>query len=215
LPFLMEVAERTESDKKGGHLAVNSKGRLILREVAQCPEDELLDFQNYEKYNYFNTNNIWINLNALKRKLAETNNNLKLPLIINKKPLNPRDENSEKVAQLETAMGAAIQVFEEAQAVIVPRTRFVPVKKTNDLLKIRSNLYRLDNDYNLVAENKDIAENLTIDLDPKYYKKIDDFDDKFKNCKIDLFECDNFKVRGNIKFKGELVLKGDVSVEVL
>ncbi len=215
LPFLMEVAERTESDKKGGHLAVNREGGLILREVAQCPEDELKDFQNYEKYKYFNTNNIWINLEALKEKLAENNNNLKLPLIINKKNLDPRDENSEKVAQLETAMGAAIQIFDNAQAVIVPRTRFVPVKKTNDLLKVRSDLYRVDQEYNLVAENNETVQNLTIDLDPAYYKKIDDFDEKFSDCKIDLFECTNFKVRGNIKFKGELKLVGDVIVECL
>jgi UTP--glucose-1-phosphate uridylyltransferase len=65
-PFMMEVCQRTEMDKKGGHLAETKDGRLILRESAQCPADEVEEFQDIELYNYFNTNNLWIELKALK-----------------------------------------------------------------------------------------------------------------------------------------------------
>ncbi len=40
-PFMMEVAEKTPADIKGGHLARHKNGRLILREAAQCPANEL------------------------------------------------------------------------------------------------------------------------------------------------------------------------------
>jgi UTP--glucose-1-phosphate uridylyltransferase len=44
-PFMMEVTRRTAADKKGGHLAKRiSDGRLLLREVAQCPDEDLEEF---------------------------------------------------------------------------------------------------------------------------------------------------------------------------
>ena len=145
VPFLMEVCNRTEADKKGGHLAQTSSGQLILREVAQCPEDEVEDFQNIEKYSYFNTNNLWVNLKALKQKLLETDNVLPLSLIVN-----PKESEGEKVFQIETAMGAAISVFEGSRAMRVNRDRFAPVKKNSDLDLIRSADYILTEDFRLV-----------------------------------------------------------------
>ena len=48
--FVMEVAERTAADKKGGHLAKRkSDGRLMLRESAMCPDDDKADFENISK----------------------------------------------------------------------------------------------------------------------------------------------------------------------
>lgn len=145
VPFLMEVCKRTEMDKKGGHLAEDKEGKLILREVAQCPEDETEEFQNINLYKYFNTNNIWIDLKALKAKFVETDNVMLLPLIVNPKKVGETD-----VIQLETAMGAAINLFKGAQALVVPRTRFAPVKKTNDLLTVWSDFYTLTEDYTFV-----------------------------------------------------------------
>ena len=57
-PFMMEVAEKTPADIKGGHLARQKNGRLILREAAQCPQDEIAAFQDITRYRFFNTNNI-------------------------------------------------------------------------------------------------------------------------------------------------------------
>ena len=66
-PFLMEVTRRTAADRKGGHLAVRkSDGRLLLREVAQCPVADLEAFQDIVRHRYFNTNNLWIRLDLLK-----------------------------------------------------------------------------------------------------------------------------------------------------
>merc|ERR1712003_140154 len=40
-PFMMEVAARTDADKKGGHLGTLKKtGGLCLRESAQCPKED-------------------------------------------------------------------------------------------------------------------------------------------------------------------------------
>lgn len=62
-------------------------------------------------------------------------------MIKNKKTVDPKDDASTKVYQLETAMGAAIECFKGATAIVVPRTRFAPVKKCNDLLLLRSDAY--------------------------------------------------------------------------
>ena len=43
-------------------------------------------------------------------------------------------------------MGAAVEVFDGSRALAVDRSRFLPVKTTNDLLLIRSDLYRLTED---------------------------------------------------------------------
>ncbi len=135
-PFLMEVTARTPSDRKGGHLALRGD-QLLLRESAQCPEPDMGAFQDITKHRYFNTNNLWLRLDRLRDALAESDGSLPLPLIPNKKTVDPRDKNSPEVYQLETAMGAAIECFPDARAVDVPRRRFAPVKTTGDLLTLR------------------------------------------------------------------------------
>ena len=134
--FLMEVAERTATDRKGGHLA-RQNAKLILRESAQAPPQDLHAFQDLQRHRFFNTNNLWIRLGALKRILDTHRGFIPLPLIKNAKTVDPRNSNSPPVLQLETAMGAAISSFENAGAIIVPRTRFAPVKTTSDLLGSR------------------------------------------------------------------------------
>jgi UDP-N-acetylglucosamine pyrophosphorylase len=138
-PFMMEVATRTDADKKGGHLAKDNKtGGLLLRESAQCPEADEKAFQDTSKYTYFNTNNLWVDLEALKAAFEKNNGCLPLPVMKNAKTVDPRDKKSTKVTQLETAMGAAISCFEGAKALQIPRSRFAPVKTTSDLLALRS-----------------------------------------------------------------------------
>ena len=141
IPFLMEVAERTESDKKGGHLAAKN-GQYILREVAQCPESDLDTFQDIERHRYFNTNNLWLDLDALADLLEKSPDGLPLSVIRNEKRVDPKDASSPRCYQLETAMGSAIECFARAEAIVVPRERFAPVKTTNDLLALWSDAYR-------------------------------------------------------------------------
>ncbi|MCP4184039.1 MAG: UTP--glucose-1-phosphate uridylyltransferase, partial [Hyphomicrobiales bacterium] len=122
--FMMEVADRTVMDKKGGHLARQASGNFILRESAQCPPQDSETFEDITRHKYFNTNSLWLNLPALKRAMQARNNMLGLPMIRNEKNVDPRDSGSTAVYQVETAMGSAIAVFENAQALRVPRTRF-------------------------------------------------------------------------------------------
>jgi UTP--glucose-1-phosphate uridylyltransferase len=144
LPFVMEVCEKTPADRKGGHPAVlQETGRLVLRETAQTPEEDLERFSDIDTWKYFNTNNLWVNLRALKGVLEENDGVLGLPMIVNRKTVDPGDKSTPEVFQIETAMGAAVGVFEGAQTLVVPRRRFAPVKTTSDLLVLRSDAYVL------------------------------------------------------------------------
>lgn len=144
-PFAMEVTRRTEADKKGGHLATRlADGHLVLREVAQCADEDLPAFQDIQKHRYFNTNNLWVRLDALKEFMESHGGVMPLPVIRNVKTLDPRDASTPRVYQLEVAMGAAIECFPGARAVCVPRTRFFPVKTTSDLLLLRSDAVEID-----------------------------------------------------------------------
>ena len=138
LPFLMEVAEGVTGRRKGGHIALRG-GRLVLRETAQVPDGDS-SFADHRRWRYYNTNNVWIDLRAL----AELEAPLDLPLIVNRKTVDPTDPGSPAVLQLETAMGAALGVIDGAAALCVPRARFAPVKTHDDLRLVRSADYVLD-----------------------------------------------------------------------
>lgn len=217
VPFLMEVADRTEADKKGGHIArlrtpgqAQDDGQLILREVAQCPAADLPAFQDIGRHRYFNTNNIWVNLVRLKQLLDANNNVLKLPMIRNAKTVDPKDTRSPAVYQLETAMGAAIGVFAGAQVLCVGRDRFMPVKTCEDLLRLRSDIYTLDQDYQLRAG---AASQMTlIQLDSRYYKRIDDFEARFPAGAPSLHACAQLTVQGDVRFGTGVVCRGAARV---
>jgi len=211
-PFMMEVADRTEADIKGGHLARLKTGGLILREIAQCPEEEIEEFQDITMYRYFNTNNIWVNLLFLKEKLKKTGNILKLPVIINPKRIDPKDDSSAEVYQIETAMGAAISVFERATAIRVPRTRFAPVKKCQDLLALWSDCYVMTEDSKIIQNPDRRFGTIKIDLDDRYYKKIYQLKERFAHGVPSLIDCKSLRVEGNIHFGGGIVIKGDVDI---
>jgi len=111
-PFASEVCRRTAADRKGGHLAVRtSDGQLVLRESAQTAPQDASSFADITVHRYFNTNNLWLDLTALADRLAEGEGVLHLPLIRNAKTVDPTDPNSPKVIQIESAMGAAVEVF--------------------------------------------------------------------------------------------------------
>ena len=211
-PFLMEVANRTISDKKGGHIAINKKnGQYILRESAQCHKDNVKDFQNITKHKYFNTNNIWINLEILKNVLKKNNNVLPLPLIRNSKPINPSDKNCQTmVYQLETAQGAAIELFEGAKPLLVPKKRFVPVKKCSELLNLWSDIYILTDDHRMIVNPERKSPPINIKLD-HYYDLIKDFEQKFKIIPS-LVNCKELSVTGDILFKENLIFTGTIEI---
>jgi UTP--glucose-1-phosphate uridylyltransferase len=213
LPFLMEVCDRTEADKKGGHLAMRAPDRFVLREVAQCPESEVASFQDVRRYRYFNTNTLWVNLPRLAQTLEAQNGFVPLPLICNVKTLDPTDDSSPRVFQLETAMGAAISVFERARALRVPRERFLPVKTTNDLLGIRSDAYRTTADHRIApAEGRHVGD-LVVDLDPRWFRRVDQLEERFPFGPPSLARCRRFVVRGDVRFGRSVVCRsGEISV---
>jgi UTP--glucose-1-phosphate uridylyltransferase len=213
LPFLMEVAHRTQSDRKGGHLARyrNRNDLLVLRESAQCPAQESDVFQDIERYRYFNTNNLWMNLRAVKAQLDKHLQVLPLPLILNKKRVVSTDATTPMIYQTETAMGAAISVFEAAAAIVVGRERFAPVKTTNDLLVMWSNRYTLTADYCLLPSQEDQAP-LHVQLDPTYFGSVSDFEKRFAKGPPNLAEASRFEVQGDVWFGAGVIARGDVKI---
>jgi len=210
--FMMEVADRTAADKKGGHLAQFKEGGLLLRESAQCHQDDIESFQDITKYKYFNTNNLWLRLDRLKELIDANNGIIDLPLIQNNKTLDPRDASSPKVIQMETAMGAAISNFKDSIALRIPKTRFTPIKTTNELLGLWSNAFTLDEN-NLVVTNPKRKEGfIVINLDDKHYKKIDDLQARFPEGVPDLLECKKLTIIGDVKFGADVKLIGDVVI---
>jgi len=209
----MEVRDRTPADRKGGHIAVRrADGALVLREVAQTPDEDLDAFQDVERHRFFNTNNLWVDLQALRATLAAAGGVLGLPMIVNRKTVDPRDASSTPVVQLETAMGAAIGVFPGAQAIRVPGVRFVPVKTTNDLLVLRSDAYVLDADAKVVhADGRTQAP--LVDLDPAHFKLVGDFDARFPAGAPSLRAADRLTVRGDVTFGRGVVVRGSAEVE--
>jgi len=211
-PFMMECCERTANDKKGGHLALrNSDQQLILRESAMCADEDEPAFQDITKHRFFNTNNLWIRLDKLKEIIDANGGFIPLPMIMNKKTVDPKDDSSQKVLQLETAMGAAIECFKGATAIVVPRTRFAPVKKCNDLLLLRSDAYVLEN-------NKPVLNPAcggkapTMALDSKKYKLVGALEEATVGGIPSLVKCTKLKISGLVRMSSATKFVGDVCI---
>jgi UTP--glucose-1-phosphate uridylyltransferase len=210
VPFVMEVVRGTAADRKGGHIARRrDDGRLVLRETAQAPPGDG-SFTDVDRWRFYNTNNLWVDLRALRRLLDEDPAGPTLPLIVNRKTVDPRDASSPPVLQLETAMGAAIGAVDGAQAVLVPRTRFAPVKTTDDLLLIRSDAYALD-DAGHVSPTFD-GPPPVVAPDPEYYKSLADLDRRFPRGAPSLRAARSLTVHGDVTFGANVQIVGDGSV---
>ena len=205
-PYAAEVCSRTPNDRKGGHLAVRkADGQLILRDTAQCAPEEMHFFADEHRHPYFHTNNLWVDLTALQRLMTERHNVLGLPLIRNLKTVDPSDPGSTPVVQMETAMGAAIEVFPGAQAIAVERDRFLPVKTTNELMLVRSDAFALDGDARLVATTERLP---GISLDKRFYGLLPDFDARVEYVPS-LREARSLTVDGDWTFAEPVTVVGD------
>ncbi|HXP57923.1 MAG TPA: UTP--glucose-1-phosphate uridylyltransferase [Streptosporangiaceae bacterium] len=206
VPFALEAVRGTPADRKGGHLA-RYQGHVVLRETAQVPEGDT-SFTDVERWRWYNTNNIWIDLRRLKELQTADPAAPALPLIANHKTVDPRHPDSTPVIQLESAMGAAIGSIPGARAIHVPRTRFAPVKTTNDLLVVRSDAYELAGDGQL-RPTFDGAEPL-VTLDGDYYKLLPDFEQRFPAGVPSLRHCQRLQIDGDVTFGADVVITGDV-----
>src|SRR5580692_8196176 len=208
VPFALEAVRGTPADRKGGHLACY-RDRLVLRETAQVPDGDP-SFTDIDRWRWYNTNNIWIDLRALKDLQAADPAAPDLPLIVNRTTVDPSDPDSTPVIQLETAMGAAIGSIPGARAVHVPRSRFAPVKTTDDLLVVRSDAYELTNDGRMKPSFDGPGPVVTLDKD--FYKLLPDFEQRFPAGAPSLRRCRRFEVEGDVSFGAGVAAVGEVRV---
>lgn len=210
IPYVAEVCARTRNDRKGGHLARRrDDGRLILRDSAQVAPGEEGFFADYERHEYFHVNNLWVDLDILATQLAERAGVLELPIIVNKKTVDPTLKDSTPVIQIESSMGSAIEVFEGSRALFVPRDRFRPVKTTNELLLVRSDLYELDAASRVVSLID--HEEPFIDLSSDF-RFISDFDERFPHGVPSISDARSLVIDGHVTFGRDVVCVGDVTV---
>ncbi len=212
LEFAMEITPKTLADTKGGAIyrkiiEGEFKG-LELLETAQVPKEHEHEFSGMGKFRTFSTNNLWINLKALAKRMAE--GPLNLSLIVN-----PKVVEGIEVLQLETAMGSAIGNFQKTKGIIIPRDRFAPVKKTEDTLIRMSDAYVLNEDFSLtmnpIRKQQNLGENL-VSLDEKFYKKINDFLKLFIVIPS-LVESESLKISGGVIFDTQVSFKGKVEIK--
>ena len=201
IPFVMEVVEGTAADRKGGHIALRG-GRLVLRDTAQAPDDG--SFTDFERWRFYNTNNLWIDLERLAALLGEHGGVLPLPLIVNRK-------QAGTVLQLETAMGSAIGLIDGARALQVPRNRFAPVKSTDDLLLVRSDAYELTAQARLLPAPGVGA--VVIALDPDHFGSLSELERRFPAGPPSLRRCTSLTVRGDVVFGRDVEVVGDVELQ--
>ncbi len=181
-----------------------------LREMSQVHPDDKDAAQDIAKHPYFNTNNIWVRIDVLRDMLAEHDGVLSLPVIINNKTVDPTDPQSPAVVQLETAMGAAIGLFEGAICVQVDRMRFLPVKTTNDLFIMRSDRFHLTDSYEMEDGNYIFP---NVDLDPRYYKNIEDFNERFPYNVPSLAAANSVSIKGDWTFGRDVIMFADARLE--
>ena len=209
--FMVEVARKTAADRKGGHFVIdNATDRLTLREMSQVHPDDKTIAMNEQVHPFFNTNNIWIRISALKKVLKEHNGILPLPVIRNTKTVDPTDSTSTRVIQLEIAMGAAISLFDNSCCIEVSRSRFLPVKTTEDLFILRSDRFHLTDSYEMEDGNYIFP---NISLDQRYYKNIQDFNERFPYGVPSLAAAASVTIEGDWTFGRDTHCFGNARLE--
>jgi len=202
--FLMEVTDKTRADVKGGTL-IQYENKLRLLEIAQVPKDHIDDFKSIKKFKFFNTNNLWVKLTAIQRIIDD--GTLDMEVIVNPKTL----DNGQNIIQLETAVGSAMKCFDGALGLSVPRRRFLPVKKTSDLLLVMSNLYNLKNGSLSMDAQRSFPSTPLIKLGDNHFAKVHQFLRRFATIP-DLLELDHLTVSGDVTFGRNVSLKGTVII---
>ncbi|XP_037621184.1 UTP--glucose-1-phosphate uridylyltransferase-like isoform X2 [Sebastes umbrosus] len=201
--FIMEVTDKTRADVKGGTL-IQYEDRLRLLEIAQVPKAHVDEFKSVTKFKIFNTNNLWISLPAIKR--LQEKNTMDLEIIVNPKTL----DGGLNVIQLETAVGAAIKSFNNAMGVNVPRSRFLPVKTSSDLLLVMSNLYSLDAGSLTMSKKREFPTTPHVKLGSSF-TKVQEYLSRFESIP-DMLELDHLTVSGDVTFGKNVSLKGTVII---
>jgi len=202
IPFLMEMTPKTPADIKGGTL-YQSQGRLHLLETAQVPEEHLEEFYGTEKFRVFNTNNLWINLEHLKKRLDQ--GRMDLNVMVNEKSV-----KGQAVIQLETAMGAGLEHFPGATGLVVGRERFLPVKNTSDLMLLQSDLFLADKGRLLKNPARKLP-GLPVISWGVPFSTVEGYQERLPVIPS-LLGLESLDIEGDVRFEGEVTLKGKVSI---
>jgi UTP--glucose-1-phosphate uridylyltransferase len=205
----MEVTDRTEIDRKGGTLIVRD-GSLDLLEIAQVSPDEKEQFMDIDRFRIFNTNNLWVNLEALATTLED--DSLNLPIIRNRKTI-----AGVPVIQFETAMGAAVGSFPRAKGLRVSRDRFFPTKKVEDLFVLQSDACILNAAYRLRRNpNRPVELPLRpyIEFSSDFLSSPTHMSDRFANpASVSLVDAESLKVSGSVFFEQNVSIQGAVEIQ--
>ena len=109
-------------------------------------------------------------------------------------------------------MGSAISLFSKAAAIRVSRDRFMPVKTTNDLIRLWSDLFELQEDFSITpAPDRKVPE-LEIDLDPNYFGQIHQLKARFPNGVPSLKYCEQLVVKNDVTFDSKYPLTGHINL---
>ncbi|KAK5724173.1 UTP-glucose-1-phosphate uridylyltransferase [Elasticomyces elasticus] len=206
--YIMELTDKTKADVKGGTI-IDYEGQARLLEIAQVPKQYVNEFKSIKKFKYFNTNNVWMNLRAVKRVVE--NNELLMEIIPNGKsiPADKKGETDVSVVQLETAVGAAIKHFKNAHGVNVPRRRFLPVKTCSDLMLVKSDLYTLKHGQLMIDPSRfGPAPLIKLGSD---FKKVSQFQSRIPSIPK-ILELDHLTITGAVNLGRGVVLKGTVII---
>ena len=206
--YIMELTDKTKADVKGGTI-IDYEGSVRLLEIAQVPKEHVNEFKSIKKFKYFNTNNIWMNLKAVKRVVE--NNELAMEIIPNAKsiPADKKGESDISIIQLETAVGAAIRHFKNAQGVNVPRRRFLPVKTCSDLMLVKSDLFTLKHGQLVIDPNRfGPAPLIKLGSD---FKKVSSFQARIPSIPK-IMELDHLTITGAVNLGRSVTLKGTVII---
>ena len=206
--YIMELTNKTKADVKGGTI-INYDGKPRLLELAQVPKEHVNEFKSIKKFKYFNTNNIWLNIKAIKRVVEK--GALEMEIIPNGKsiPGDKKGESDISIIQLETAVGAAIRHFEGAHGVNVPRRRFLPVKTCSDLMLVKSDLYTVKRGQLQMSSSR-FGDAPLIKLGSDF-KKVSDFQKRITSIPK-IIELDHLTITGNVTLHRGVTLKGTVII---
>jgi len=197
--FALELTNKTLLDVKGGTL-INYHDKFTMFEVAQCEPSKLSEFVSIDKFKYFNTNNVWIQLNAVKN-LVQSDFLNSIDIIVN----NKKFKDGRECIQLEYSIGALIKYFTKVDKFVVSRSRFIPVKTNSDLLLIKSNIYDLDENHCIVQKNNKVP---IIKLD-SCYNNMYCFEECFQNIP-NIDDLDELIVYSDVRFGHNVKLCGKV-----
>ncbi|GKV47258.1 hypothetical protein SLEP1_g54172 [Rubroshorea leprosula] len=190
IEYCMEVTPTTTSFSRTSVLS-SQEGKFKLVHIAQNPSRH-----STKKFKFMDAGSLWVNLKAIKR-LVDTDA-MKMEKLSTSKAVDPDDK--------ESAVGSAIQLFDQAIGVNVPQSRYLPVNSTLDLLLLQSDIYTYDE--GILARNRAI--NPSISLGPEF-EKVSDFQSRFKSTPS-IVGLDSLKVTGDVWFGADITLKGKVKI---